>query len=104
LEEKKIHSFKPGLPDGTFLNQKKLFGFILIENIGIFCGHLEYFTTILNVLWTFGIFCGHLVNFSPFYYVSPRKIWQNIALLTPAVTCRSHKPSLCLKAQGLANT
>jgi hypothetical protein len=27
-------------------------------------------------LWPFGTFFGHLVNFSPFWYVAPRKIWQ----------------------------
>jgi hypothetical protein len=43
-----------------------------IENVGIFCGHF----TIWYILWSFGIFCGHLVNFSPFWYVAARKIWQ----------------------------
>jgi hypothetical protein len=69
-----------GLPDGLFSNQKSQFGVILvglaIENLGIFYEHLVYFTAILTILWPFGIFCGHLVNFSPFWYVVPRKIWQ----------------------------
>jgi hypothetical protein len=68
------------MPDRKFSDQKFLFKYILeglgIENEGIFCGHLEYFTTISYVLLTFGIFCGHLVNFPPFWYVVPSKIWQ----------------------------
>jgi hypothetical protein len=40
------------------------------------CGHVEYYRTIRYISCPFGIFCGHLVNFSPFWYVVPRKIWQ----------------------------
>jgi hypothetical protein len=54
-----------------------------MENVGIFYGHLEYFTDIWNILRTFGIFYGHLVMFwqfgifSPlFWYNVSRKIWQ----------------------------
>jgi uncharacterized protein YhhL (DUF1145 family) len=32
-----------------------------MENLGIFYGHLVYFTAIGNILWPFGIFCRHLV-------------------------------------------
>jgi hypothetical protein len=43
-----------------FPNLNSLFGYILeglvIENVGTFCGHLKYFTTIQYVLWPFGIF------------------------------------------------
>jgi hypothetical protein len=35
-----------------------------MENVGIFYGHLEYFTAIRYNLLPFGIICGHLVNFS----------------------------------------
>jgi hypothetical protein len=70
----------PGLPDGLFSNQKSKFGRILVglamENLGIFYNHLVYFTAIINILCTFGIFCVHLVNFTPFWYFAPRKIWQ----------------------------
>jgi hypothetical protein len=69
-----------GLQDGIFSNQKSLFGYILeifgIGNVGIFCGHLEYFSTIWYVSCPFGIFCAHLVTFSPFWYVVSREIWQ----------------------------
>jgi hypothetical protein len=47
-----------------------------IGNVGIFCGHLEYFSTIWYVSCPFGIFCAHLVTFSPFWYVVSREIWQ----------------------------
>jgi hypothetical protein len=44
-------------------------GYILeglgIDNVGIFCVHMECFTTIWHVSWPFGIFCGPLVNFPP---------------------------------------
>jgi hypothetical protein len=38
-----------------------------MEDVGIFYGHLIYFTDIWNILWPFGIFYGHLVYFSPFW-------------------------------------
>jgi hypothetical protein len=44
-----------------------------MENLGIFYGHLVYFTAIENILCPFGIFCG---NFSPVWNFGQRKIWQ----------------------------
>jgi hypothetical protein len=44
--------------------------------VGTFCGHLVYFTTISYVLGSFGIFHGLWTHFSPFWYVVSRKIWQ----------------------------
>jgi hypothetical protein len=45
---------EPGLPDGLFLNQKSFFEYIFevlrLENIEIFCAHLEHFTDIRNIL------------------------------------------------------
>jgi hypothetical protein len=42
--------YSPGLPDGIFFIQKSEFGNILegheMENVGLFFGHLECFTTI----------------------------------------------------------
>jgi hypothetical protein len=68
------------LPDDIFSNKKSHFGEILeglaIEYVGIFYGHLVYFTTLWYILWPFGIFYGHLVYISPLWYVLPRKIWQ----------------------------
>jgi hypothetical protein len=53
-----------------FHTQNPNFGKILeglgMENVCIFYGHLEYFMTILFILWSFGIFCGNLVHFSRF--------------------------------------
>jgi hypothetical protein len=43
-------SFQPGLPDSIFSDQKSNFGSFLeglaMEDVGIFYGHLVYFTTI----------------------------------------------------------
>jgi hypothetical protein len=47
-----------------------------MENVCIFYDHLEYFTAIWYILWTFGMICGHLVYFSRFGMFGPRKIWQ----------------------------
>jgi hypothetical protein len=70
------------LPDGLLSNQKSQFGKILeclaMENLGIFCDHLVYFTAIGNILWPFGIFCGHLAYFSHFLVFCTKK---NLATL-----------------------
>jgi hypothetical protein len=75
----------PGLLDGICLNQKSQFGYSLaglaIEDVGLFYGHLAYFTAIWYILWQFGILHGHVVNISPSWYVAPR-----INLPTPATT------------------
>jgi hypothetical protein len=42
---------------------------LAMEDVGLFCGHLVYFTAIWSVLCPFGIFF-------PFWYDAPRKIWQ----------------------------
>jgi hypothetical protein len=46
-----------------------------MEDVGIFYGHLVYFTAIWNILWTFGVIVGNLEYFPPFWYDAPRKIW-----------------------------
>jgi hypothetical protein len=65
------------LPDGLFSNQKSQFGLILEglarENLGIFFGHLVYFTATGNILWSFGIFFGHLVYFPRFGILNEEK-------------------------------
>jgi hypothetical protein len=75
-----ISGYQAGLPDGLFSNQKSQFGYILeglgIENVIIFCDHLDYFMAIRYNLWQFGTACGHLVYFSHFGMFGPRKIWQ----------------------------
>jgi hypothetical protein len=47
-------SLGPGLPDGIFSNQKSHFGKSLagfaMEDVGLFCCHLVYFTTIWYIL------------------------------------------------------
>jgi hypothetical protein len=47
-----------------------------MKDVGMFNGHLVYFTAIGYTLWTLGVLCGNLVYFSPFWYVVLRKIWQ----------------------------
>jgi hypothetical protein len=37
-----------------------------MENVGIFFGHLEYFTAIWYILWQFGIYGYHWYIFSSF--------------------------------------
>jgi hypothetical protein len=70
----------PGLPDGLFSNQKFRFWSNLeslgIENVVIFCDHMEYFTAIWYTLQPFDIGCGHLVHFFRYGMFGPRKIWQ----------------------------
>jgi hypothetical protein len=50
----------PGLPDGFFSDQKSQFGYILedlgMENVIIYSGQLEYFTTIGYIIWQFDNF------------------------------------------------
>jgi hypothetical protein len=65
LRESDTSSSEAGLPDGIFLNQKSKIGYILeglgIDNVGILCGHFEYFKTIWYISWPFGIFSPVLV-------------------------------------------
>jgi hypothetical protein len=44
-----------------------------VEDIGIFYGHLVYFTVIRYSIWTFGTFSGNLVYFSPCWYLCQEK-------------------------------
>jgi hypothetical protein len=72
-----IHGTRAGLPDGFFSDQKSQFGCILenpgMENVVIYSGHLENFTTIGYILRAFGNF---VVIFPPLWYIVLRKIWQ----------------------------
>jgi hypothetical protein len=47
-----------------------------MKEVGIFYGHLVYFTAHCYILLTFGTICGNLVYFNTFWNVLPRKIWQ----------------------------
>jgi hypothetical protein len=47
-----------------------------MENVGIFCDHLEYLADIWYNLWQFGMVCAHFNIFSRFGMFGPRKIWQ----------------------------
>jgi hypothetical protein len=46
-----------------------------MENVVIYAGHLEYFTTIGYILWTFGNYVVIWYIF-PLWYIVPREIWQ----------------------------
>jgi hypothetical protein len=54
-------------------------GLILVglgmENVAIFFGHLEYFTTLLYILWSYGIFFGDLVYFLEVWYTYFVDVW-----------------------------
>jgi hypothetical protein len=47
-----------------------------MEVVGIFYGHLVYFTAIWYILCPFGICYGNLVYFPLFWYVVSSNIWQ----------------------------
>jgi hypothetical protein len=55
-----------GLPDGFFSEKIPVWVYTLeylgMENVVIFFGHLDYFTTIGYILWAFGIFSPALVH------------------------------------------
>jgi hypothetical protein len=48
------------------------------ENVDKFYAHWEYFRDIWNIIWPLVTFCVHLVNYFPFWYYVPRKIWQPV--------------------------
>jgi hypothetical protein len=62
-----------------FIYQKFHFEYILegfgMENVGIFCGHLAYFTAIWYILGPFVFLWSFDVSF-PFWYVFASKILQ----------------------------
>jgi hypothetical protein len=59
--------FRPKIPIWVNL------GGIGMENVGMFCDHLEHFTTIWYSLWPFGIICGNLDYFSLFIFLDKEK-------------------------------
>jgi hypothetical protein len=62
------------------------------DDVGIFYGHLVYFTAIWYILQSFGIFSGNLVYFSPFCNIASGRIWQ---------TCSEH---MCSTEEQLKKT
>jgi hypothetical protein len=75
---------RTGLPDGFFSDQKYQLGYILedlgIENIVVYSGPLEYFTTIGYILWAFDNFVFIWHSFPGF-----GTLWQNLATLVENV-------------------
>jgi hypothetical protein len=74
---------RQGLPDGIqIFKPKSHFGSILedhvMEDVGIFYGHLVHFTAILCILWPFRIIQSHLVYFLLFWVCCTEK---NLATL-----------------------
>jgi hypothetical protein len=65
-----------------------------MEDAGIFYGHLVHFTVLCYILWTFGVVRRNLVNFFPFWYFAPRKIWQ------PWSTSRSAASVIVVRLSG----
>jgi hypothetical protein len=73
-----------------------------MEDVGLFYGLLVYFTAIWSILWPFCIFVPYLVNFFPFWYAIPRKIWQPwSAIATTATTSWQEKKNSFLIKGGL---
>jgi hypothetical protein len=66
-------SWEQGCQMLYFQNRKYTLEGLGIDNVGIFCGHSQYFNNYLVcflAIWSFG-------EFSPvFWYVVPRQIWQ----------------------------
>jgi hypothetical protein len=62
-----------GLPDGMFSDQNSYLGKFMevfaIKGVGIFYGHLVYFTAIWSILRPFGLFYGLLVNVTATRYI-----------------------------------
>jgi hypothetical protein len=50
-----------------------------MEDVGIFNGHLVYFTAIWCILWTFGLFCSNLYMYPVLVYCTKK----NLATLLP---------------------
>jgi hypothetical protein len=47
-----------------------------MEDVGVFYGHLVYFTAISYILRPFGVFYGNLEYFTRFGILYGEKIWQ----------------------------
>jgi hypothetical protein len=71
---------RPGLPDGSFSNQKSRFGLILcglrLESVYIFYIHLGYFMEIWGFCMAIWYILYPLGTFFRFWYQVPREIWQ----------------------------
>jgi hypothetical protein len=55
--------------------------------------HMEYFMAIWDMLLPFGTFCVRLEHFFPFWYHTPRKIWQPCCAeprTTVVIKCRTN--------------
>jgi hypothetical protein len=50
-------------------NNTKLLESLAMEDVGLFCGHLVYFTAIWSILQPFGLFYSHLVYFEAIRYI-----------------------------------
>jgi hypothetical protein len=76
---RKLSQFVTGLSEGIFSFHKFQSGYILlglgVENVGKFCGHLEYITAIWYILWPFGNVVLIWYIFPVLVFVS-RQIWQ----------------------------
>jgi hypothetical protein len=72
-ENQCIKNCESGLPDGIFSYKKSNVWYFLegleIENVGIFCIRLEYFTGILVYFYPFGIFCDKSIYLVVLWYI-----------------------------------
>jgi hypothetical protein len=88
LSREHTATYKPGLPDGLFSNQKSKFGEIseglAMKDVVVFYGHLVHFTVFCYILWTFGIVRDNLVFCTK----------KNLATLMQTCAGQSYKPAL----------
>jgi hypothetical protein len=93
-----------GLPDGIFSNQKKN---ILNNFWSVLEWKMLYFMSNWYILCSFGTFYVHLayllviwyLDFFPFWYVVPRKIWQPCPQISGCCCCtfQSKRIRVCLR-------
>jgi hypothetical protein len=79
-----------------------------MADVGIFYGHLMYFTVVWYILWTFDIFCGFLVIFFLFGMLYQEKSGNrgfDFFLLSNIKTLRNvSKQALCQGCQIFLGT
>jgi hypothetical protein len=83
---------------------KVSFGGLLIENVDIFFGHLEFFTNIRDILKPFGTFCVHLVHFVLFLVSCTKKKLATLALPSTCRYIEHNLTSACMCFQAPHST
>jgi hypothetical protein len=91
-----------GLPDDIFSNQEFQFGQrlegLVMDDVGMFYGHLVDFPAIWLIFRLFGIFCVHLVAFSPFGVGCTKKNLATLARSRCLTRCPA-TPGIAIKSE-----